>query len=56
MKLLVVLSFDIPNPEASADILKAIDPPKLPHFTGEARITVDPWAKAVERFLDEDAS
>lgn len=54
MKAVVVLTFELPNPEAAADVLDAIDPPHLPHFAGEARITVDPWATAVEDFLDDD--
>lgn len=57
MKLVVVLGFDVPDMDtAPADILKAIDPPHLPYFVGEARLTVDPWATTVERYLDQDDS
>jgi hypothetical protein len=54
MKAVVVLTFEVPDPEALAGVLVAIDPPHLPYFTGEARVTVDPWASALEAFLDRD--
>ncbi len=52
MKLLIVLPFEVPNPEASAEVLRAIDPPALPYFAGTAHVTVSPWADVVERYLD----
>jgi len=54
MKLLVVLTFDVPAPASAATVLRAIDPPRLPFFTGDARVTVDPYATAVENYLDDD--
>lgn len=54
MKLLIVLPFEVPNPEASAEVLQAIDPPALPYFDGTARLTVSPWAEVVEQYLDAD--
>ncbi len=53
MKMLVVLTFDVPDPSVAPLILTTIDPPRIPHFAGEARITVDPYATTVERWLDE---
>jgi hypothetical protein len=52
-KFIVVLSFET-TPEALPDILKRIDPPSLPGFTGQARIAVGPEAKYVETWLDEE--
>ena len=52
MKALVVLSLELPSPDAVVDVLQAIDPPNLPHFSGEARIVVDPHATAVTEWLD----
>lgn len=52
-RLLVVLSFDIPNADVVTEILTAIDPPKLPYFAGAARIAVDPVSTQIEKWLDE---
>lgn len=52
MKALVVLTFDLPDPEAIVEVLEKVDPPQLPHFSGTARIVVDPEASAVEQWLD----
>lgn len=56
MRAAVLLSFDLPSTEDAAGVLSAIDPPHLPHFAGLARITVNPWASAMERYLDEDGT
>lgn len=56
MKLLLVLPFQVPNPEASAEVLRAIDPPALPYFDGTARLTVSPWADVVERYLEAEGN
>lgn len=58
MKYIVVLSLDLDGlsgPEALVEVLKKIDPPSLPGFTGTARIAVDPVASKIEEWLDEDA-
>jgi hypothetical protein len=52
MKTIVVLSFDLPEPENIAQVLDAIDAPKLPFFAGEARIAVEDVAEAVTLWLD----
>lgn len=54
MKMLVVLTFDIDEPRQAADIIAAIDPPGLPHFAEEVRLTVDPWASHLEQWLDAE--
>lgn len=54
IRTIVVLSFDLPTPEAAAEVLNAIDPPRLPHFAGEVRIAVDDAAVAVIEWLDGD--
>jgi hypothetical protein len=57
MKFIVVLSFDC-MPDNLPDILKALDPPNLPYFDGEARVAVDDpngekVASKVIRYLDQ---
>jgi len=54
-KTIVVLTFDT-EPEKLPEILALIDPPRLPGFTGEARIAIGPEAKYVETWLDEEVS
>lgn len=54
MKVIVVLSFDLQNPEDIVQVVKAINPPSLPYFAGEARITNDPWASTVTDWLDAE--
>lgn len=53
MRVLVVLSFELPVVPEITSVLAAIDPPRLPYFSGEARIVPDPVASAVEAWLDE---
>ena len=40
MKCLIVLSVDVPTPDALPTILEHIDPPTIPYFANEARIVV----------------
>jgi hypothetical protein len=54
MKALIVLTFEIPTPEHIATVLDAINPPTLPHFAGQARVVVDPFATTVTKWLDAD--
>lgn len=57
MKALIVLTVELPDPEAVVAVMKAVDPTSIPHFTGIARVVVDPHATAVEEWLDgEDLS
>jgi hypothetical protein len=53
MKTLIVLTFDVSEPEEVPGILKQLDPESIAGFKHEARIVVDPYASVVERFLDE---
>jgi hypothetical protein len=53
MKALIVLTFNVPTPDDLGEVLLAIDPPSLPHFEGNARVTVDPYATEIERWLDQ---
>jgi hypothetical protein len=63
VKLLVVLEFEVPEHEqgvrdACVEILKAIDPPKLPYVPldgASARIVPEPYASPLARYLDEDS-
>jgi hypothetical protein len=53
--LLVVLSFDVDAPERAVEILKAVNPPGLPWFAGQARVVVgDGDPERVVRFLESD--
>lgn len=54
MKVIIVLSFEVPGPEDVASILHTINPPKLPFFTGEARIAVGRNATTVIEWLDDE--
>lgn len=54
MKMLLVLSFDVPTPEDIVPILKKINPPNLPHFANEVRAVIEPAASTVIEWLDED--
>jgi hypothetical protein len=62
MKALIVLTFNVPGdtPEETAQeisqIITRIDPPSLPHFANNLRVTVDPWATTVERWLDDEGA
>ena len=44
----IVLSFDLPDPEAITTVISALNPPNAPHFAGSARIAFGPEAKYVE--------
>lgn len=54
MKAIIVLSFEIDEdkPEQVLAILKALDPPQLPHFAGDARIAIAEVASSVLTYLD----
>lgn len=51
MRISVVLNFDVPSGEASAEVLRAIDPPKLPYFAGEAHVVPEPFALELGEWL-----
>lgn len=55
IKVIVVLSFEVPDPEVMPQILSALNPPSVPYFSGSARIAIGPEAKYVETWLDEPA-
>lgn len=52
MRIAIVLTFDIPDPETVPSIIEAIDPPNLPHFDGNARIVVEPEVDELVGWLD----
>jgi hypothetical protein len=51
-KVLIILTFEA-TPEQLPGIITAMDPPNLPHFAGELRITADPHASQLIAWLDE---
>lgn len=53
METIVVISFELDDPEEIADVLRALDPSRLPGFTGEVRVAVDDNARAVVDYLDD---
>lgn len=53
MKVAIILTFDVASAEDVPAIISAIDPPGLPLFDGDARITVDPYVAPLLRWLDE---
>ena len=57
MKMIVVLSFDC-EPDNLPEILRHIDPPNIPYFSGECRVAIDDpsgekVASKVIRYLDQ---
>jgi len=52
MKVLVIFTFDIPEPEDIPVLLETIHPPSLPWFAGQVRIVVEPNATQLEKWLD----
>jgi hypothetical protein len=52
MRALVVLTVELPSPEAIVEVLDSIDPPNVKHFAGDARIVVEPATSAVLAYLD----
>lgn len=56
MKTIVVLEFDLDDPEDVAGILTAIDPPKLPHPASSARIALAMPAARVLEYLDDNST
>lgn len=55
MKVLVVVSIEIPHPDNIVDVLDHIDPPKIPFFDGQVRIVPEPVViKTLLQFLDEE--
>lgn len=53
MKLLVALTFNINSVEQIAETLRAIDPPHLPNFDGNARVSIEQDALDVIKFMEE---
>jgi len=53
MKVLIVTEHEVQDPEDVPRILTAMNPPALPHFTGTARVVVDPEASVVTTWLDQ---
>jgi len=54
MRVLYVVTCEIPSPDEVAEPLKAMDPPALPYFAGEVRVVIEPTATQVLRWLDGD--
>lgn len=52
MKALLVLTLELPDPEAIVATLEAVNPPSVPHFAGDVRIVVEPHASTVTTWLD----
>lgn len=53
MKLLLVLTFELDEPENVVDVIRNMNLASLPGFSGEGRIVVDPEATRIEKWLDE---
>jgi UDP-glucose 4-epimerase len=53
MKALVVISVDIPNPDAILDVIRHLDPPNIVHFDGTVRVVVGESVAETVEFLDE---
>jgi hypothetical protein len=53
MKVIVVISVDVPTPGDITQVLEYLDPQSIPHFAGKVRIAIEPVATQVETWLDE---
>jgi len=53
LKALIVISVDLPDPEASVPVLEHLDPPTIPYFAGEVRLVVGTDVDDTIKFLDE---
>lgn len=53
MRALIVVSVDLPDPEATAVVLEHMDPPSIPFFTGDVRVVVGTDVDDTIKFLDE---
>ena len=53
MKCLIVLSVDLPNPDAVITVLDHIDPQKIPYFDNVIRVIVGQDVEDTVAFLDE---
>jgi hypothetical protein len=51
MRISVVLNFDVPTPEKAAEVLLAIDPPKLPYFVDESHVVPEPFSIELAAWL-----
>jgi hypothetical protein len=56
MRVLLVLTFDIPDPEDVVAVVRRIDPPSIPHFAGTVDVVVEPHATELIDWLNEDTS
>jgi hypothetical protein len=54
VKVLVVLTLDVANPEDLPAILEHIAPSMIPAFKGPLRVAIDPIATSVEEYLDAE--
>lgn len=53
MRALIVVSLELPNPEAAVDVLEHMDPPEIPYFAGQIRLVVGTDVDDTIKFLDE---
>jgi len=53
MEVLIVVSVDVPNPDAVATVLQHMDPPGIPYFDGQVRVVVGTDVADTIKFLDE---
>lgn len=54
MKILLVVSLEMPDAEHVIDVLDRIDPPSLPWFDSEVRIVLPEHVEKVLAFMDEE--
>lgn len=51
-RAIVVISLAVDDAAQIAETLEALDPPNVPHFGGQVRVAVDPYASRVLDWLD----
>lgn len=53
LPVLLVLSLEVDEPEDLSVVIKHVDPPNIPDFSGEVRVVVGDDVKATLDFLDK---
>lgn len=52
MRALIVLAYEVPQPDDVADVLRTLNPPATPYFLGRANIVVEPHAARLLEWLN----
>lgn len=48
MRAILVVELDITHPDQLPEAIAAIKPPRIPHFAGSVRVTMDEFGEGVD--------